>query len=101
MNRYINIDIVIVLDMQNLYERRNNILMLEPETIEILGSLQGVSASLALLHVLLSGNTDILSPDIMVDFIWGLYLQVDHTADRLEKYLMDLPERGDQTIYWL
>ena len=75
--------------------------MLEPETIEILGNLQGISASLALLHVFLTGDNDSLSPDIMVDFIWGLYLQVEHTADRLEKYLMDLPDMGDQTIYWL
>ena len=76
-------------------------MILEPESIEIIGNLQGVSASLSLLHCFLSGDTDILSPDIMIDFIWGLYLQVDHTTDRLERYLMNLPEGGAQTIYML
>ena len=76
-------------------------MILEPESIEIIGNLQGVSASLALLHCFLSGDTDTLSPDILIDFIWGLYLQADHTTDRLERYLMNLPEGGTQTIYML
>ena len=74
---------------------------IDRETNDILGSLRGVAGSLALLHVFLNGKNDELSPEIMIDFIWGLFLQVDHTADRLEKYIMDLPDMDEQTIFWI